>query len=373
MKRILSLFLVLILLFSLTGCINNNELDALSIVTGFILTKGETKPLRLYVEILGQGPEGGTHAPIVISAEGDTMFSCLAALTPPTGKSLYFSHCKAGIIEENALNTALPSLLDWSMRSNEARLSMLLFSMQGENPEELFSAIGKSTDSFFLSLASSVDTHKLAAMTVSKLIETRASKGAICHLPILLPTGPALFSGHAEAPALLFLDENRPIGTITVEEAPLYGIISGESIPYSANFPSEKGPFSIWLKKPKISRKAEIDSFDLTLSFHAEVADLSFPFDPYQEEDRKSIETTAARVLNERLSTFFETTRAKFHRDIFGLSTAVYRDNPDLWKQHNQNFTTNFSAYTFRSSVNIHLSDTGLSGGTTGISKEATA
>ena len=138
--------LFILLLFSplLGGCLDANEIETLAIVSGLTIDKGSEKNFHVTAELVGTGSgKENESKPVIVSSEGDTIYDCIKSMKSPDGKRLYLSHCKICVLSADATPNGIRSLVDWSSRDPESRLTMSLLFSEGR-AADLFSAPPKS-------------------------------------------------------------------------------------------------------------------------------------------------------------------------------------------------------------------------------------
>lgn len=130
LRRVLSVLVSVLLLFSISGCWNYTEVDDMSIVAGVAIDKNKADgKLLLTVELVDtNGGLDKTQAGFkMISLSGDTMFEIVRNIISITGKKLFWSHAKAIIVSEEVAREGLIKAIDWYSRDTETRSDVFIF------------------------------------------------------------------------------------------------------------------------------------------------------------------------------------------------------------------------------------------------------
>ena len=184
MRRWMSLLLILLLL---GGCSDYNELEELMIVTGAAVDLTAEGGITLTAEVLRtEEAESGTGTPTVTyTVRAPSIAGCARELQRYLGGKVYWGHGELIVFSPAAIESCFSEALDWVLRDNEARLTVVFAVSGAESAADLFSA---ETGSFS---AGKTLVHMLKNGTVPDAVR----EGAAVHLkneleggePILLP------------------------------------------------------------------------------------------------------------------------------------------------------------------------------------------
>lgn len=147
MKRELAGFwLSIVMIVLLTGCWDSRELTDIGFVVAMAIDKGETKNIRVTVQIVNpinvsstQG--GGSPAPLpptTYSAEGNNVFDATRVLSRKLSRQLHYGHTVVLLIgEELATTQGIKKLFDGIERDSEFRPSATMVIARGTTGEEI--------------------------------------------------------------------------------------------------------------------------------------------------------------------------------------------------------------------------------------------
>lgn len=124
--KFLAAFLILCLVFLLTGCWNYHEIETLQVVAGIAVDPGQHGyKYHLTFECVklssaGQPGKSGPQ-PVLLEADGNSIFDAVRNTLSESDKKLYFSQCKIVIISREIAKSGLKGLTDWFLRDAEPR------------------------------------------------------------------------------------------------------------------------------------------------------------------------------------------------------------------------------------------------------------
>lgn len=145
MRKITLILMIIIFIFSLSGCKGTkNELNNLAVVVGigFDLTEDNKYLLTVQIASSQSSPSSSTDGQnagnqqnasdvLVYSMKANTPHDAFSKLSTKLGKTLFFSHGKYTVIGNNLANNGLSLLLDSLLRHTEARESNILLVTRG--------------------------------------------------------------------------------------------------------------------------------------------------------------------------------------------------------------------------------------------------
>lgn len=121
--------LLILQLFSLSGCFDYSDVESEMFVTGLGIdcTEGGECKYLISVEIASfTNTRDSSVKSKVISAEGDSLMESFQSLIAKSSKMLYFGHCQTIVIGENVAKQGITNVLDFVFRYEFLRLSMFV-------------------------------------------------------------------------------------------------------------------------------------------------------------------------------------------------------------------------------------------------------
>ncbi len=151
--RILFLFLILVCIFSLSGCWDKRELNEITLTSALAVETTPEGQYRIIVQNInpqGSNPEsskgtnlGSEKSYTNIIAEGDSIYEALNKLSRLTPSKLFFAHTNLIIVSEDlARDRGVRDILDYFERSYQFRKDLWFIIGKG-NPLDLMEASSK--------------------------------------------------------------------------------------------------------------------------------------------------------------------------------------------------------------------------------------
>ncbi len=134
MKKIIVL---IIILFSLTGCYDNIELSNISIINAIGIDYKDNKYVVTY-EIISDDKDNKLS--YTITGESSNIIDAFTETNYRVAKEPYFAHLKLVIISENILNNNFKEVLDYLFYNNEIRDEFYLL-VTDDNPENILNNV----------------------------------------------------------------------------------------------------------------------------------------------------------------------------------------------------------------------------------------
>lgn len=144
-RYITTVILLLLCVFSFSGCYDYHEINDTAMVSGIAIDTGTEKKYKISAEIV-QPAEGEKANPTakVISEEGDNVESCLKQLVNVAAKELHFSHCKLILFSEEVAKKGISEFIDTFLRDPQFRPDLYLAVSSGKDAAKMLSQGEKS-------------------------------------------------------------------------------------------------------------------------------------------------------------------------------------------------------------------------------------
>lgn len=391
MKRTLALGLVVALLpLFLIGCWDRREINELAIVSAVGVDK-EQDLWRLTAEIFrppaagGEGGGGGGGGPVrqvwVARGQGYTVFQAIRDMALKVPRRVYWAHCTAVIVGEEAARGGITEVLDFWDRDAEARRSANILVCRGRAEDLIVGSQGSLEKTVGLEVVGlkkvvRAEAHSRVA-TVHEFLVALAAPGAdpvtaglelkaVSEPPGILPGGggggggsPAggggmggLGGGGGGAirqPArvlrlkgLALFHNDKLVRFLEPQEARGLSWVQGDFASTIINVqcplhPDKKDDWvalELFRIGSKLGVKAKAGRPEIVVKVKTELAlaDSGCPGDLTQPEPTRSLERQAATVIRNEIEQAVG--RAKsLGVDPFAFGEAIHRSQPKLWKE----------------------------------------
>jgi len=135
MKKLLILFSII---FLLTGCYDNIELDDLAIITGVGIDYKDDNFYLTYEILSDTKTEQNTSLlSYTVSGSGNSISEAFINTNYKVSKKAYFAHLKVVVISEEIINGHFNEISDYILRDNNIRSEFKLVVSNGTTPKEI--------------------------------------------------------------------------------------------------------------------------------------------------------------------------------------------------------------------------------------------
>jgi spore germination protein KC len=142
-KKILILFLVLLILVPISGCWNRRELNNIGIL-GAIGIDVEGEKVIVTLEMIrpkayGESGGGGSSKQsfVMEQSTGDSVFDALRNATEKFDRKVFLADCKVFILSEEAAKKGFAAYADFWERDHESRMYNYVYVAKGAKPSEV--------------------------------------------------------------------------------------------------------------------------------------------------------------------------------------------------------------------------------------------
>lgn len=381
MRRALVLALTFVLFSSfLAGCWNRREINELAIVSAVGIDR-ENGLWRLTAEIFrpltvgGEGGGGG-GGPVrqawVVRGEGYTVFQAVRDMALKVPRRVYWAHCTAAIVGEEAARAGINEMLDFWDRDAELRRSTNILVCRGKAEDLIVANQGSLEKTVGLEVTGLKKTARVNAhsriTSIHEFLVDLAASGAdpvAAGLELkVMPEPPGLTPGGGEGggsqrgsgegggggkqpvhvlrlKGLALFRKDKLVGFFEPEEARGLNWVQGDMASTIINVqcplhPKQKGD-NVSLELFRLGTKVEVEEKEgrpeVVVKVKAELglADQGCPGDLTKPGPTRSLERQAATVIRNEI----EAAVAKAKNlgvDPFAFGEAIHRGQPKLWK-----------------------------------------
>lgn len=199
MKKIFKTLILVIILFSLSGCFNYKEINEYAIVSGISIDQSKNNPDKYEVGIqimnAKKDEESDNSLITIYKAEGNTLYQAFEKIMLDSPKELYLGHNEVVVISEELLKYRNPlDYLDYFMRDPEVEKDSLVMVSKNDKAYNVLKIITpletipsknlKST----LSIADKF-SGTLTMVTIDEFISSLSNSGQEAIIPSILITG----------------------------------------------------------------------------------------------------------------------------------------------------------------------------------------
>ena len=377
-KKVILLFIVVVNIFLLSGCWNYVEINGQVNVSGIAVDIGRFgKKYHLSAEAITAGSKENEPAiSSVVETDSDTVFEGIRNLMTLTTKKLYFGHCKALVISEEAAKAGIGEILDLSIRNHEMRIEMnIVIAKSGEARQVLLTegianpimaykindlmktmpkAVGSSPITKAYKVFNSIQNEGMS--TVIPALEIRSVE----EKKVLKFAGVAVFNDDKLAG---YLDEMQTkYLSFLNDKIGRSGLVTIKSAKQPDKFTSYE------LYKNKTSRKLrfneDVPGIDIIVNTSVIVGEVETEADFSKPEEIEKFKNLLAKNMEEELIKLVDTAQTKLDCDIFGFGAQIQKQSPKMWNKYKDSWDETFKKLKINIKCNIIITGSGISSGT---------
>lgn len=369
----------------LTGCWNRREINELAIVSSVGVDK-EDGLWRLTAEIFrplavgGEGGGGGGGGPVrqawVVRGEGHTVFQAVRDMALKVPRRVYWAHCTAAIVGEEAARAGINEMLDFWDRDAELRRSTNILVCRGKAEDLIVGNQGSLEKTVGLEVVGLKKTARADAhsriTSIHEFLVALAASGAdplAAGLELnVMPEPPGLTPGGGgeggggqggkgasggggvgkqpmhvlRLKGLALFRNDKLVGFFEPEEARGFNWVRGDITSTVINvkcplYPAKRDD-TVALELFRVGTKLEVNEKEgrpeVVVKVKAELglANQGCPGDLTKPELTRSLERQAATVIRNEIEAAVAKAKS-LGVDPFAFGEAIHRGQPKLWKK----------------------------------------
>jgi len=375
--------IILILILSLTGCYNYNELNNLAIATGFAV---DIKNDEYEVTVLisnsqkeGSGDSKSTASAAVYRGKGKTIFEAIKDTSLSISKQIYISHIEVLVLSEEVAQNKTSEVIDFFFRYPQTRNEFYLVIAEDCNAGDVFDVTTPLETFPSQNISKNLEiTDKLQGytytVTFNEFVKDLLDEGKNPSLPTISIVGDIEEGNKQENIEKIEPETYLKLGMMGVFNGSKLMGISNKDQSKGINFLNDKvkttlivtnindGNIVVELSESKTKKSVEIkDSkpkFKIEISSTGSISEVASDVKIEEveviEQIKKQSEEEIKRIVNEAINYSKE-----IKTDIFGLGSLVYKKDHKLWKEVKENWDNELNNIEIEIKVNLDLKTKG--------------
>lgn len=374
-SSVLKFFLALLLIFNmccLSACWDSRELDELFIVEGTAIDLAENGEYELTVQIGKTEPSSsstkqqtGTISPLNLSAKNKSIIDAFITVNENCSKGLLFDHSQVLILGQDVAMQGIQDLMDVFIRVQEARIETPVVIIEGEKGSSVLNA--------------KIEESKINAQFVAKMVGGLTLVSKYYKTRIIDIMHGLLNESHAVTiPMIKLLKQNDKeviefagfaimkngvmFGKLSPMEVRGYVLAKGKSQSVIFHSESEDGLAGFKIQNAKSKTKIMVKenngievNFDIKgdLELNELIGFLGLSQKELIAKIKEKAEEKAKSLVEESIAISKST-----NTDIFGIGDKLWKSNPKVWKEIQENWEEMYPQIPFK--VNVELEVTSL-------------
>lgn len=323
MKKVIVL---IILLFSLTGCSNYHELNDLAIVSAIGIEKEEEKykvSLELYKEVKESNSGSASKESLTVEGTGKSIDEAINNSSFMSEKLLYFSHIQAIIIDSNYAKEGISSIMDYLSRNTEFSFVSYVVISEDKKPSEILQKKEIKNEIIGDAIASIFNTtdQNNSAFVYNKyyeFLEQYINKNQDIYAPLIKVKDKQIVIEEAG----IFKDD-KMINTLDSKETKALSLLNNntDSLYYKLNHNDGYVVMRVFEGKSKIKIRNGIIVFDINVT--SDIDEANTQIDTLDDENIKKLNKNVENAIKKDVENLLKTLD-KSKSDVLGLNDVIY-------------------------------------------------
>lgn len=391
MKKIIKIFVMIIILITLSGCFNYKEINDYAIVSGISIDKDNEDPSKYVVgiQIMNAKKDEETDTSLITfyKASGKTIYQALEKIMLDSPKELYLGHNEVLVLSEELLKEKDPlSYLDYFMRDAEIEKDALVMVSEGNKAYNILKVITPLETIPSTNLKSTLNiadnfSGTLTIITIDQFISDLKSKGAQPIIPMIKITGDIKKgekmdnitesdpSTKLKFDSLAYFENNKLKGYLSNDESTGYNFLAKTQKETYVNVKCDDvNEASVRVKsakiKEKISFKEKIPYVNIDINVNADLLEYNCSADfiksdkPIKELEKKVAKKIKSLVTKTTNKLYKENTSdvlkygEKFYGKKYKEMKKLGYSKDDIAKNIQFNFKTKVNIISTKLSIN---------------------
>lgn len=388
MKKIISLLLIILIAFNLTGCWDSNELSDLGIVMGIAIDKDTTSgKIIITSEIvnpnsLSKQSSSDRSTVEYVTTYGNTVAEAINATTKEFDGKIFLSHVKIFVIGEDVARDGVNDIVDFIARSNGIRRFTSFVVAKGSSAREIL-GVKRGIQNIQANYMSSIVKEQITNLDVTapnffNFLKKMPGDGIN---PVAGVFGIVLKNNLPFEEKKNSIDKvdkligaaafkkDKLVGFLDYSETKGYNFIIGEKQNgiYDIKSSKEDNKY-ITINMEKIKTKITPSyinrhiSYSIDVKLEGSIVQVSDASDVSKLKEFNDINYTVSKYVEKDIKKSLYKIQKELKTDILGLGGSFYREYPKEWKVIKNQWNDIFPTVTVSVKVETVLKRTGLLG-----------
>ncbi|QGU95633.1 Ger(x)C family spore germination protein [Clostridium bovifaecis] len=380
-NKIISLFLILSLCLTTSGCWSYKELNALEIVAGFAIDKNENDEYIMTAEFAMPTQEGMSNTPYVLSAKGKTLLDAARNIILKKGSRAYWNHAKIIIVSEAIAQEGITPVIDLILREEQLREDIYLIVSREKTAREIFYRKIEKTQGEKRVLSFDIDEGFRNGTLVAKFpveylyvfAEEMQKEGISSMLPVVRMQeeegsvhatlgGAGVFKGdkligylnEEETKSIIYLKEKRIFPPVSVELSKSAALENGNKTKVALRTLKLRSKIKPIFENEKVVMKIDV-SFDMEVD-EMEKSEVDY----LSKEGRALLEEAAEEKVKKDIEKVIDKACKEFNVDVLGFGLKIKQRYPDKWKEIKERWTETLKDLETDINVDVQIRGSGL-------------
>lgn len=332
MKKLL---LLIIIIFSLTGCYDNIELTDLAIISGIGIDYEDDK-YKVTYEILSNTKtlENTTLKSNTVTGSGKSISEAFINASYKTGNKAYFAHLKIVVLGEEVVNGHIEGITDYLLRDINIRDEFKVVVAKDTTPAEILKHNTENLPVVSEFLMKLLQNEKYNDnLVIDQNFEDIVKKLSSENYDVILNTITIKNKDIAMDNSIILKSTNYQT-TLSKKDSSLYNMLTTNTLAIDFEKKYDDKVFTINVNNSDTSIEVTKDKIKISTELEAEVLENNPKFDLKDEDTYTKLNKDFEKVIKKDIEEFIKLLQ-KEECDILGFQEIYYKktrkDNKDLW------------------------------------------
>ena len=379
MKRLIRVFIVIIMLLPITGCWNNRDLTELAIVTGLGIDLSDNQKIELTLQVIRpsalrenqNGGHGHEKAYMNVTVEGNTIFEAIRNVIAYFDRRAYFAHVQVMVIGEALSIQGLGDILDLFERDSETRRRAELLIAKGMKAKEVLDVEsemqGIPSIQLFEGLRAADDLSKASNINLFEMLKEFSHEEHAVLIPVIQSVGSEARLEDLKIEGMAVIKKNMLIGYVTPLETRGYMFAKnkiGSTILVTSSpvNPEKKVSIEVTRSEGKIKAGLKDGKPVLVIEVKAQgnIGEQHDEADLTEPGRKKTLEQKAENLIREEVEAIVKTSQERLKTDIFGFIDKIEKNHYRKWKEIRTQWDDIYADLNVEVKVDFQIRTSGL-------------
>jgi len=344
------IFPLLFIIFLLTGCYDQKELNTIAIMTATEINKIDGEFIVNAQVVNPQSKDTvNVQAPFIIyEGKGQTIHEAYRSIKAQSSRYLYPNHMQLLIINEKLAKEDISQIVDLFLRIPDMRSEFNVLIGKSENILNITTPIDDvsassiietmKTNNKYLGITNFVTFNELAKMDINKNLE------------IILPSIEAInYSKESESiqntentkteslyelSNLSIFKDNKLLGYLTRDESITYNLLKNKAASILITYECEKDKYmTVEATDIKSDISTKNKKIDIVIEMTGNINENMCSIKLNEETNIKKLEKELNEYINSKIKTSINNIRKNYNSDIFGFLDLIYKTDYKTYKE----------------------------------------
>ena len=333
MKKIL---LILTIIFFVTGCYDNIELDDLAIVSGVGIDYKDNN-FHLTYEILSdvKTEENTALLSYTVKGSGKTISEAFINTNYKVSKKAYFAHLKVLVLSEEVINGHFDKITDYILRDNNLRSDFKVLVANNTTPDEILKSNDKNHPVISEVITKLIDNEKYNNnLVIGESFREILAKLISENYDVILNTISLKDKEISIDNSYIFKDFNYQ-NVLTKQDSSIYNMLTKDITAIEFDKEYEKGNVTITINSSNSSIDVTKDKIIINTNLEGKILENNANFNLKDTSSYEKLNKDFSNLIAKDIKKFIQILQEN-ESDILGLQEIYYKktrkENKELWQ-----------------------------------------